>query len=541
MHVHFFNDKKIKVKNIIKIAVQFAVMLPFLSLRAQFLGGNGNGDTSVNVSSITLSGDIIINIYAGGSGRGDNQALITEVFFSDNFLFLGGSGRGDVLASTSAIYLGDDMRYPGGSGRGEATAGITSKVLSQRVLWRGGVSSGNGSSSSRDSNWFPNNMPGPSDEVALENNSNGFNIELQGNMTFKSLDFNGSNKKVIVGNKSLTITDSVMNADANNYIRTNMLSCVTFTVPNNQYRLMPVGNSAYNPVTITNKTGVQDNFCVFVNDEVNSRGLIGRPLWNIPRVKRTWYIGKGSGTSNLGNGVDFKFGYNGGEDSAVGSMNMFHWNDSIWSLQSGGSSSGGVFTFIGYKGLFSPFALGDGASPLPVSWLDMRCARKGAQAVEVRWKTASEEGSQSFYVQRSSGGAFKDIDSIPAAGYSYEPKSYAYTDRSAPSGTLFYRIRQLDKDGKQSFSDVCATAQATINELRVLNNPADQEFKVWITDALAGAAYRIFNAAGQEVASGNLNNGVTVIPTAALSSGCYSFQILNAENPFFSKVVVLHP
>ena len=271
MHVHFFNDKKIKVKNIIKIAVQFAVMLPFLSLRAQFLGGNGNGDTSVNVSSITLSGEIIINIYAGGSGRGDNQALITEVFFSDNFLFLGGSGRGDVLASTSAIYLGDDMRYPGGSGRGEATAGITSKVLSQRVLWRGGVSSGNGSSSSRDSNWFPNNMPGPSDEVALENNSNGFNIELQGNMTFKSLDFNGSNKKVIVGNKSLTITDSVMNADANNYIRTNMLSCVTFTVPNNQYRLMPVGNSAYNPVTITNKTGVQDNFCVFVNDEVNSR------------------------------------------------------------------------------------------------------------------------------------------------------------------------------------------------------------------------------------------------------------------------------
>ncbi|MEY3983155.1 MAG: hypothetical protein RL160_712, partial [Bacteroidota bacterium] len=43
------------------------------------------------------------------------------------------------------------------------------------------------------------------------------------------------------------------------------------------------------------------------------------------------------------------------------------------------------------------------------------------------------------------------------------------------------------------------------------------------------------------VAGGVLADGVTEVPTAHLPSGCYSFQIMNAENPFFTKVVVLHP
>ncbi|MBU6324556.1 MAG: T9SS type A sorting domain-containing protein [Bacteroidetes bacterium] len=512
-----------------------------LTLSAQFSGGTGKGDHFSGQSFQTLNGETV-TIYLGGNGRGDNQALVTEVFLSDDIQYFGGNGRGDVLASASLLSLGDDMRYSGGSGRGDGVSGFNGQVLSQRVLWRGGQSTGNETSSTRGSNWYPNGLPADTSEIALEANSNTYDLVLQGNLRIKSIDFNGANKKIVVGGYSLVITDKVTGANATNYIRTaTPNACVRFFVPNNDFRLMPVGNAAYNPVTIANYTGVMDSFCVFVNDEVNANGLTGHPLWNIPRVKRTWYIGKGSGTSNLGNGVDFVFGYNSGEDSAISTMNLFHWNGNNWAVQTGGSASAGTFTFTGYKGGFSPFALGDGVSPLPVSWLDMRCARKGTQAVEVRWKTASEEGSQSFYIQRSTGAEFRDIDSIPAAGYSYEPKSYSYTDRAAPAGTLFYRIRQLDRDGRQSFSDVCATAQATANELRVMSNPADKEFRVWITDALAGAGYSIYNAAGQEVAAGILNSGMTAIPTATLPSGCYNFRIMNAENPFFTKVVVLHP
>lgn len=180
-------------------------------------------------------------------------------------------------------------------------------------------------------------------------------------------------------------------------------------------------------------------------------------------------------------------------------------------------------------------------APLPVSWLDIHCGRKGTHAVEVQWKTAVEEGSRTFYIQRSFGGKFQDIDSIAGAGNNFKPKSYSYTDQSASVGTLFYRIRQLDQDGRQSYSDVCATAQATSGELRVMNNPADREFKVWTPAVLEGTIYRLVNAAGHEVNSGYLLSGTTAIPTLMLPSGCYSFQVMNADNPYFIRVLVLHP
>lgn len=528
------------MKNIFIRFVLLLCILPTTGLQAQFTGGSGDGDSSFTISNLTLSGESI-TLYFGGSGDGDQSAIITSVFFSEDVLFQGGDGKGDVAYTTDILAVGDDVRFAGGAGRGESSDGFTEKVVSQRILWIGGGGVGNDSASDQTANWFPNTIPGANDEVAIDDTTNGIDLMLAGNLRIKSLDFNGAGKIVKVGNYSLVITDQVFGADASNYIQTNGSGCVRFFVPDNEFRLMPVGLGAYNPVTITNKTGVLDSFCVYVVDEIYSRGTWGRPLWNVPRVSRTWYISKGSGTSNLGNGVDFDFQYNAGEDSAVNSMNLFHWNGNNWSVQTGGSLTGGVFSFVGYKGSFSPFALGDGVSPLPVSWLDMRCARKAGQGVEVKWKTASEENSQSFFIQRSTGGAFVDIDSVPAAGYSYEPKSYTYTDRSAPFGTLFYRIRQLDRDGTQSFSDVCASSQASAASLKIMNNPADQSFNIWITEALLGSAYRLINPAGQVVACGVLGTGVTEVPTARLPSGCYSFQIMNAENPFFTKVVVLHP
>lgn len=534
-------DKKIFVKNsIIKLLITLLV-LPSLNLQAQFTGGSDNCDRFVAKTEITLNGESL-NLYFGGNGKGDNQVTLTSVFLNEDVLYQGGNGRGDIAQLVSAQSLGDDMRFSGGSGDGDGSAGIAGKVLSQRILWRGGGVSGKETQSDSVSNWYPNSrVPGINDEVAIEDTANNYNLVLARNMRIKSLDFNGSGKKVVLGNYSLVIAESVIGADSSNYIQTTGTGCARFFIPNTETRIMPIGRSAYNPVTITNNTGVLDSFCVVVWDEILSRGYQGRPLSKLPRVRRTWYINKGSGNSNAGSGVDFVFQFNPGEDTGISSMNLFHWDGSNWAAQTGGSLSSNEFTFTGYMGDFSPFGLGSGVTPLPVSWLDMRCARKGPQTVEVRWKTATEEASQSFYIQRSTGGEFRDIDSMPAAGYSYEPKSYTYTDRSAPAGTLFYRIKQQDMDGSTSYSDICATAQATINELRVMNNPADKEFKVWTSQALEGSAYRLINAAGQEVHSGRLYNGMTEVPTASLASGCYTFQILNAENPFFYKVVVIHP
>ncbi len=62
-----------------------------------------------------------------------------------------------------------------------------------------------------------------------------------------------------------------------------------------------------------------------------------------------------------------------------------------------------------------------------------------------------------FTLERSADGThFSAIAEIDGAGTSYHAKYYDYTDRQAPAGLLYYRLRQTDFDGRYSYSEVVA-------------------------------------------------------------------------------------
>ncbi len=165
---------------------------------------------------------------------------------------------------------------------------------------------------------------------------------------------------------------------------------------------------------------------------------------------------------------------------------------------------------------------------LPVIWGSTQAVLVGVSSVRVSWTTTVEENNRYFIVQRSADGQnYTDIDTTAAAN---QPHSYNYTDATPLKGNNFYRIEQVDLDGKSSYSE---TMQVTLSgsgqlALRLTPNPspgliylelsnADQgRLDVSLTDPMGRVLRRwTFNKQGQQFSQsidpGNLPTGTYFI------------------------------
>lgn len=91
---------------------------------------------------------------------------------------------------------------------------------------------------------------------------------------------------------------------------------------------------------------------------------------------------------------------------------------------------------------------------LPVTWLYVRGELRSGDGI-IDWATASEENTDRFVVEHSRDGTvYTEVGTVAAAGNSSSVRSYKYTHSKPEPGMHYYRIRQVDIDGKFSYSKV---------------------------------------------------------------------------------------
>ncbi|MBH8567332.1 T9SS type A sorting domain-containing protein [Microvirga sp. STS02] len=98
----------------------------------------------------------------------------------------------------------------------------------------------------------------------------------------------------------------------------------------------------------------------------------------------------------------------------------------------------------------------DQAAPLPVTLTSFTAFRREANA-ELNWVTATEKNSAGYEVQVSGDGReFRKLAFVKSGlANSSAPQFYQYLDTEAgKAGLRYYRLRQLDLDGTESFSPV---------------------------------------------------------------------------------------
>jgi len=110
---------------------------------------------------------------------------------------------------------------------------------------------------------------------------------------------------------------------------------------------------------------------------------------------------------------------------------------------------------------------------LPITWASFE-ASKIDKGVILDWKTASEQNTSHFIAERSPDAIhFDSIGYVRAAGNSAIIRSYFFTDKQPMAGINYYRLKQVDIDGRYSYS-VIRNVTIKVNKaaLVIYPNPA---------------------------------------------------------------------
>ncbi|MFC7669486.1 T9SS type A sorting domain-containing protein [Hymenobacter humi] len=177
---------------------------------------------------------------------------------------------------------------------------------------------------------------------------------------------------------------------------------------------------------------------------------------------------------------------------------------------------------------------GAALNPLPVVLSRFTAQRQPNQAVTIKWATASEKNSAFFEVQRSLDGRdFATVAKQAAQGNSTQATAYTALDQSAPAGTLYYRLRQMDADGKISYSAVATVARVgAAAKVLLYPNPANSAISL-ITDA--ATPYRVVNQLGRTLLRGTTEAGISQLAIGSLAPGVYLLELQTSTGRVIAK------
>ena len=183
---------------------------------------------------------------------------------------------------------------------------------------------------------------------------------------------------------------------------------------------------------------------------------------------------------------------------------------------------------------------------LPVKLLEFTGKKEGTTTL-LKWRTATEQNNRGFELQRAPSNSPPAAEGLPPfatlafvptkanGGNSTSKLSYAYTDKNPPrrSRGAYYRLKQVDFDGKFTYSNVVFIKEEAVTELAlsalfpnptkqllniVLETPAGQKVQIIIAD-IAG---KIVQQQTLELVKGTNNK---VMNVAALAKGTYIIKL----------------
>ncbi|HNJ58929.1 MAG TPA: GEVED domain-containing protein, partial [Chitinophagaceae bacterium] len=170
--------------------------------------------------------------------------------------------------------------------------------------------------------------------------------------------------------------------------------------------------------------------------------------------------------------------------------------------------------------------------PVPVTYTMFTGKREGMVNM-LSWQTATESNNIGFELQRSSDGKqfskLSFVNSKAINGNSTSNLSYGYNDVKPLAGTNYYRLKQVDKDGKFNYSTVVILKGDKVSQISIASvypnpvrntinvqivSPANEKVSLVITD-ITGKVLM------QENTSLTAGDNVKQIDVSRLSQGAY--------------------
>jgi hypothetical protein len=158
--------------------------------------------------------------------------------------------------------------------------------------------------------------------------------------------------------------------------------------------------------------------------------------------------------------------------------------------------------------------------------------------VALSWTTAQEQNNRYFLVERSPDGShFVTIDTVPAAANATHGHTYDTLDLRPMPGLDFYRLAQVDLDGKFNYSPVrkVLVDQDSRSGLQLSPNPATSSLYLELGNGVSGQIdVRLLDATGRPLRAWSWqkqdqNAWTQPIDVGGITAGTYFIQLVSKQ------------
>jgi hypothetical protein len=164
------------------------------------------------------------------------------------------------------------------------------------------------------------------------------------------------------------------------------------------------------------------------------------------------------------------------------------------------------------------------------------------QQVILNWQTSLEQQLNRFVIETSyDGQTFYAIDSVKAAGQSFVTKNYTYTQRNPRNGKIYYRLKQVDNNGRYEYSSI-VVVNSENDAYRAVNmypNPVTSTLTIKHQPATGQEQCTIHNMNGVAMVQKKLAPGAiqTNFDLQQLPTGAYMVVIANGSERYTEMVM----
>jgi hypothetical protein len=466
-----------------------------MSLTDQVEPVNVLGNVTFNGGTLKLSTTAGGDIKVGGNWTG------TGTFVANSrAVFINGTGNQTISRNDNFPYLIIDKTSGTLSIAGNITLNNKLTYSDGSISFSGGSIDASGASAEIE---FANSSAYTLPTGLFSSNVNKLTVNGTGGITLsENVTVTNSLKLtsgvITLGSRNLTLSgglDASGNGSSSSYINTSGSGAFIRSISSTgvDYKF-PVGLSSYAPISVN-----------FTGGSITSSSLASRAVSGLHpnatdgayiRTNLYWEMNQ-TGMTNPQYNVSFTYpGVTNGTGSNETESNLLpaKWSASTGWLSSGGCSicftgttmgtssintSTKTITWNGVTGFsdFGGFGQGNG-SPLPVE-LTSFSASCEEDVVTLSWSTASEQNSSHFDMEKSiDGEIWRVIGTVLAAGNSTQDINYSFIDDEKSNGQNYYRLNQVDIDGKNEYFGPIQTNCVEKIQFTTFPNPSDASFQV---------------------------------------------------------------
>ncbi len=204
----------------------------------------------------------------------------------------------------------------------------------------------------------------------------------------------------------------------------------------------------------------------------------------------------------------------------------------------------GTYVGLPYLGAAPDKGYAEANIALPIKLINFSAIENFGKNI-LQWKTASENNSDYFSIERSSNGRnFTAIGRVNATGLSSNEMNYNFTDATPLVGVNYYRLAMIDKDNSSEFSNIVSISHKTgqgINIISAQLSSGKKEVMMAVNSTLnQKVSFTIFDQSGRIflneafILQKGINNIIKSTDFAA--RGIYYIKILGADETQVKKV-----